>query len=113
MSKQNRWNNLTALKDCSLLIGNYSGPIHIASMLGKATFTIFWPSNPPFTLPYGSTHHYYQKKIKCSPIATENLCFTDGVYGCPAFECMNQPSVEEIYASIRSFIYDLESKSIA
>jgi len=105
---------ITALKDCSLLIGNDSGPIHIASMLGKATFTIYGPSNPPFTLPYGSTHNYYQKKIKCSPIATENLCFTDGGrYGCPAFECMNQLSVEEVYASIRSFIYDLESKSIA
>jgi heptosyltransferase-2 len=105
---------ITALKDCSLLIGNDSGPIHIASMLDKATFTIYGPSNPPFTLPYGSTHNYYQKKIKCSPIATENLCFTDGGrYGCPAFECMNQLSVEEVYKSIRSFINDLESKSIA
>lgn len=105
---------ITALKNCSLLVGNDSGPIHIASILGKATFTIYGPSNPSFTLPYGSNHGYYQKRIKCSPIATENLCFTDGGrYGCPAFECMNQLSVEEIYVSIKSFISDLESKASA
>jgi len=105
---------ITALKNCSLLIGNDSGPIHIASILGKATFTIYGPTNPQFSLPNSSNHGYYQKKIKCSPIATENLCFTDGGrYGCPAFDCMNQLSVEEVYASIRSFIKDLESKSIA
>lgn len=105
---------ITALKNCSLLIGNDSGPIHIASILGKATFTIYGPSNPSFTLPYSPNHGYYQKRIKCSPIPTENLCFTDGGrYGCPAFECMNQLSVEEVYSSIKSFINDLERKSNA
>ena len=88
---------IAVLDNCSLLIGNDSGPIHIASMLGNATFTIYGPSNPPFTLPYGSTHGYYQKKIKCSPLATENLCFTDGGrYGCPSFECMNGTTMEEV-----------------
>jgi len=100
-----------ALKNCALLIGNDSGPIHIASLLGKATFTIYGPSNPLFTIPQGSTHGYYQKKIKCSPLITENLCFTDGGrYGCPAFECMNELSVEEIITGVKSFITDLENK---
>lgn len=104
---------IAALKNCSLLIGNDSGPIHIASMLGKATFTIYGPSNPLFTLPYGSTHGNYQKKIKCSPIATENLCFTDGGrYGCPSFECMNGLSVEEVLNSVKLFIDDLENKKV-
>jgi ADP-heptose:LPS heptosyltransferase len=81
--------------------------------LGKATFTIYGPSNPPFTLPNGSTHGYYQKKLKCSPIATENLCFTDGGrYGCPSFECMNGLSVDEVLNSIKFFIDDLESKTV-
>jgi ADP-heptose:LPS heptosyltransferase len=105
---------IAALKNCSLLIGNDSGPIHIASILGKATFTIYGPTNPQFSLPNSSHHGYYQKMIKCSPISTENMCYTDGGrIGCPAFECMNQLSVEEVYESIRSFINDLESKSIA
>ncbi len=105
---------IAALRNCSLLIGNDSGPIHIASILGKATFTIYGPTNPQFSLPNGSNHGYYQKKIKCSPLSTKNMCFTDGGRaGCPAFECMNQLSVEEVYASIRSFIIELESKSIA
>lgn len=105
---------ITAIKNCSLLIGNDSGPIHIASILGKATFTIYGPTNPKFSLPNVSNHGYHQKKIKCSPISTENMCFTDGGRsGCPAFECMNQLSVEEVYTSIKSFINDLERKSIA
>lgn len=105
---------ITALKGCSLLIGNDSGPIHIASILDKATFTIYGPTNPQFSLPDGLNHGYYQKKIECSPLPTKNMCFTDGGrIGCPAFECMNQLSVEEVYASIKSFISDLERKSIA
>ena len=104
---------IAALNNCSLLIGNDSGPIHIASMLGKATFTIYGPSNPSFTLPYGSTHGHYQKKIKCSPIVTENLCFTDGGrYGCPSFECMNGTSIKEVLNSIKLFIDDIESKAV-
>ncbi len=104
---------IATLNNCSILIGNDSGPIHIASILGKATFTIYGPSNPSFTLPFGSNHGFYQKKIKCSPIATENLCFTDGGrYGCPSFECMNGLSVEEALYRIKSFIKDLEIKTV-
>ena len=103
---------VSALGECSLLIGNDSGPIHIASMLGKATFTIYGPSNPLFTLPYGSHHGFYQKRIKCSPLVTENLCFTDGGrYGCPSFECMHELSVEEILTSIKLFINELENNA--
>jgi ADP-heptose:LPS heptosyltransferase len=102
---------ITALKNCSLLIGNDSGPIHIASMLGKATYTIYGPSNPVFTLPKGEANGYYQKIIKCSPLKDQNLCFTDGGrYGCPSFECMNQTSLEEVLNSIKSFISKVESE---
>jgi ADP-heptose:LPS heptosyltransferase len=105
---------IAALKNCSMLIGNDSGPIHIASMLGKATFAIYGPSNPLYTLPKGEAHGYYQKKIKCSPLKNQNLCFTDGGrYGCPSFECMNQISPEEVLNIIKLFISNVESDKLA
>lgn len=104
---------ILVLNNYSLLIGNDSGPIHIASLLGKATFTIYGPSNPIFTIPYGLHHGYYQKLIKCSPISTENLCFTDGGrYGCPSFECMNELSVDDVLEKIKIFIFNLDNNRV-
>lgn len=101
------------LKNFSLLIGNDSGPIQIASLLGKATFTLYGPTNPKFTLPIGMHHGFYQNIIKCSPISSQNLCFKDGGrYGCPSFECMNQLSVEKVYEKIKHFILTLENETL-
>jgi len=102
---------ISVLRNYSLLIGNDSGPIHIASLLGKATFSIYGPSNPKFTLPDGFHHGFYHKKIKCSPLPSKNLCFKDGGrFGCPSFECMEGLSFEVVFEEIKKFISNLDDK---
>ena len=94
---------ISKIKESSVFISNDTGPLYIANLLGKATFTIYGPTNPEFSLPFGNYHAYIQKKIECSPEPGHQYCYTlAGVY-CPVYECMNQLSVSEVYNSVKSF----------
>ena len=93
------------IQQCSVFIGNDSGPLYIASLLGKPTFTIYGPTNFEFSKPLGEHHSYINKSIKCSPAKDEQYCFTvGGQSGCPAFQCMNLLKFEEVHNSIFPFI---------
>jgi ADP-heptose:LPS heptosyltransferase len=93
------------IKNCSLLIGNDSGPVHIANLMKKPVFTIYGPTNPSYHQPKSGLSSYIVKKIVCSPKVNEKLCFTDGGRkGCPSFECMKQLSVDEVFLAVTKFI---------
>lgn len=92
--------------ECSVFISNDSGPLYIANILGKATFSIYGPTNPDFSLPHGKNHKYFQNKIICSPVETQ-YCFTHAGLYCPSNECMQSISVEEVFQSISSFLVEL------
>ncbi len=98
-------NLIENIKGCSVLISNDSGPIHIANLLGKPTFTIYGPTNPDYHIPIGSHHSYTTLKIKCSPEEDEKVCFTNaGRFGCPSYECMTQLSPESVLINIKIFL---------
>lgn len=97
------------IKNCALLISNDSGPIYIANVLGKATFSIYGPTNPNFSLPFGEYHSFIQKNIPCSP-GNSQYCFTNAGLYCPSNECMHLLSVEEVYESLMTFINELNQK---
>ena len=93
------------IKKGSVFIGNDSGPLYIASLLGKPTFTIYGPTNPKFSHPLGEHHSYFCKTIRCSPCKDEQYCFTvGGRAGCPAFQCMNLLQFEDVFPNVLSFI---------
>lgn len=94
---------ISIIKEASLFISNDSGPIYIANLLGKPTFTIYGPTNPKFSLPFGANHKYYKKELSCSA-KEEKVCFTLGGINCPSQECLNLITVNEIEDSINSFI---------
>lgn len=99
---------ITVINGCSVFISNDSGPLQIAALLGKPTFTIYGPTNPEYHLPFGKNHSFVQKIIECSPREGEKFCFTNaGRYGCPSFECMNLLSVEEVTGKVLDFISSL------
>lgn len=99
------------IKDSFLIISNDSGPIYIANMLGKPTFTIYGPTNPAFSVPVGHYHKFIMKKIKCSPEADNQYCFTNaGRQGCPSFECMNDFKVNDVYNELKSFLNKLKNE---
>lgn len=97
------------LHDCSLLIGNDSGPIYIANMLGKPTFTIYGPTNPAYSLPYGSHHRYIRKEIHCTPFIKQ-YCHLRGGLDCPVYDCLNLLTVKDVYDKIIKFIDELKNK---
>jgi heptosyltransferase-2 len=93
------------IQDSVVLIGNDSGPIQIASLLGKPTFSIYGPTNPEFHIPYGKFHEFCKSELKFVPGKEEKLCFTyGGRYGCPSFECMHQLSVDDVSNHVREFL---------
>jgi ADP-heptose:LPS heptosyltransferase len=96
---------INVTKNFDLIISNDTGIIYIASLLGKATFTIYGPTNPLFHIPYGIKNGFIQNKISCSPKETEKMCYTSGGrFGCNAFECMNLLTVNMVYNKLNSFI---------
>ena len=98
------------IKECSVFISNDSGPLYIANLLGKATFTIHGPTNPEFSLPFGKYHRYIQKKMACSPDGTQ-YCFTHAGLYCPSNECMHQLSVNKVWNGIISFLKEIGIKT--
>jgi ADP-heptose:LPS heptosyltransferase len=100
---------INQIRECSVFIGNDSGPIYIANLLGKATFTIFGPTNPKYHLPYGDYHSFCQANVDCKPMDNDKLCFTNGGrFGCPSFECMNQLSVADVYENLQKFLVKIK-----
>ena len=93
------------IKVCSIFIGNDTGPLYIANMLGKPTFTIYGPTNPEYSVPYGEDHDFIAKTIHCSPEKNKQYCYTHaGMVGCPAFKCMELLSVDEVYNKLLPFV---------
>jgi len=92
-------------RDCSVFIGNDSGPLYIANMLGKPTFTIYGPTNPDYSFPYGDDHNFIIKTIHCSPEKNKQYCHTvAGLIGCPAFICMESLELDEVYNKLLPFV---------
>ena len=103
---------ISEIKNCSLFIGNDSGPVHIASILGKPTFTIFGPTNPKYIQPVGNYHRFINVNVECSPV-TELYCLTNaGRSGCPAFLCMDNLEFEKVYDEIKLLLNDM-NKALA
>jgi ADP-heptose:LPS heptosyltransferase len=101
-------NLIQKLKECSIFISNDTGPLYIANLLGKATFTIYGPTNPEYSLPFGKYHRFIQKELECSPETGHQFCYTlAGIY-CPVYECMNKLDFEEVKNSILAFINDID-----
>lgn len=68
---------LVALIDrASLVIANDSGPMHIAAALNKPLITLFGPTNPIRTGPYGRPETVLRVDIACSPCYSRRCSHT-------------------------------------
>lgn len=95
---------LIEIKNCSLFISNDSGPLYLAAALGKPTFTIYGPTNPAYSIPFGQNHRSIKEKIHCSPEVPNQYCFTFGGRYCNSYECMNLLTVEVVREEIVHFL---------
>lgn len=94
---------ITNIKECSLFIGNDSGPVNIANFLGRPSFTIYGATNSDYTSTFQDHQIHIQKKLLCSALQYEKYCIIGGAqFICPGIQCMNLLSVEEVYNEIIS-----------
>jgi ADP-heptose:LPS heptosyltransferase len=75
------------LERADLVIANDSGPMHIASALARPLVTIFGPTNPLRTGPYGRLDTVTRLPLPCSPCYARRCSHTS---------CMNWLEIESV-----------------
>lgn len=95
------------IQKCSLFIGNDSGPLYLANYFGKPTFTIYGPTNPDYSKPFGNFHHQIKNTLKCSPIETQ-YCYLEAGRKCPSNECMFLLNVDSVEKEILEYMLILK-----
>jgi lipopolysaccharide heptosyltransferase II len=83
-----------ALKNAAAAVGPDSGPGHVAAALGTPYVTLFGPTSPKRTAPYGCEQLVVQAELKCVP------CYQKQ---CPenSRQCMHMIRVESIMERLR------------
>ena len=82
------------IKNCSLILANDSGPMHISAALGVPTLGIFGPTSPHGHRPYSPNSDYIHKE--------DLFCLMCNKLECPyKHECMLQLSVEDILEKVK------------
>jgi lipopolysaccharide heptosyltransferase II len=81
----------------NLVVVNDSGPLHMAVALGIPVVTLFGPTDPRRTGPYGEGHRVITSKVACRP------CFAR-VCKLPEVECMNRISPSDVIEASREVL---------
>jgi len=84
------------LRQCSLLLTNDTGTMHLATLLGVPVVAVFGSTEPRLTGPLGNGHTVLRHHVECSP------CF---LRECPIdFRCMKTISADEVAAAVLSML---------
>jgi heptosyltransferase-2 len=84
------------LSRAKVLIGNDSGPMHLAGSVGTAVVAFFGPTDPGRTAPTGSPARILDRYVFCSP------CF---LKRCPyGHECMEEISVDDAVRAVEELV---------
>lgn len=93
------------IKDCSLFIGNDSGPVNIANFFGKPTFTIFGSTNPSYTTTETDHQIFIQEIMNCSARKDDKFCVIElAKYKCSGIQCMNLLTYEEVLNNLSELL---------
>ena len=81
----------------NLVVVNDSGPLHLAAALGVPVVTMFGPTDPRRTGPYGAGHRVITSEMACRP------CF-DKVCPLPGVECMERITAASVIAAAKEVL---------
>lgn len=84
------------IKDCTVLITNDSGPMHIGAALDVPLVALFGSTDEELTGPYGQKESVIRKKVQCSP-CFKRVCPID-------FRCMKQITVDEVVERVMAYV---------
>ncbi|MCK9582690.1 MAG: glycosyltransferase family 9 protein [Endomicrobiales bacterium] len=82
------------LKECSLVFGGDTGPVHLASALGVKVVMLFGASDVNETAPIAKNAVILHKMLPCSPCR--------GRAKCKDFKCINSITANEVISAIES-----------
>ncbi len=87
----------------SLVVTNDTGPMHLASAVGTPVVTLFGPTQPHLTGPYGKGPvRVLRKEVGCN----EDPCYN---LGCKQNVCMQAISVEEVWKTCQEILNESSS----
>jgi heptosyltransferase-2 len=81
------------LRQCTLLVTNDTGTMHVAAAVGTRVVAIFGPTDPRTTSPLGKGHVIVRRAVPCSP-CLKRVC-PEGHH-----DCMRQITVQEVRTAI-------------
>jgi len=85
------------LEKAELFVGNDSGPLHLAALLGTPVIGLFGPSKPALTAPVASNAVFLYEPVPCSPCA-QTTCLQ------PEDHCMKRISPEAVVAAVERLL---------
>ncbi|HEY4328574.1 MAG TPA: glycosyltransferase family 9 protein, partial [Phycisphaerae bacterium] len=90
------------LSRAKLVIGNDSGPLHVAVALGKQVVGLYGPTPPEFVGPYGQLQNVLRHDVECHPCRRKT---------CDHHSCMNGLKVELVWEKTTKSISSISSNS--
>lgn len=86
------------VSQAKLMVGNESGPMHIAAATGTPTLALFGPGQPEIFAPFGEQHRFLHHKLACNP-CDQLSCVH------PENPCMNRLLPEQVLAEIHTMLH--------
>jgi len=94
---------MAALKRCSLLLTNDTGPMHIAAAFQVPVVAVFGPTDWRTTSPYGENHALVRQPVDCAP-CLQRECPID-------HRCMTRISVDQVVEAMVKLIDPMQEMS--
>lgn len=79
---------IALIDQMDIFIGADSGLMHIAANLRKKVFSVFGPTDPIITSPFGENVHIISNNVNCKP------CYPKLIAGCNNPKCMNIDAIK-------------------
>jgi lipopolysaccharide heptosyltransferase I len=83
------------LEKASAVVASDTGPMHLAVALGCAVVSLYGPTSPARTGPYGGDARLFVSTRECAP------CFREL---CEDAKCMRDILVDDVYEAVRGFL---------
>ena len=90
---------MALLSQCSLMITNDSGPMHVAAAFGVPVVALFGSTDHTTTSPLSSSCRIVRKPLQCAP-CLKRICPTD-------HRCMDAITVQDVLEAARGNYFDL------
>lgn len=90
------------LKKADLVVGNDSGPIHIAAAVGTPVVALYGPTSPLRTGPYGENHTVLTSSLPCRPCFSRKCAVS--------VACMKTISVDSVFEACKPYLDEARRK---